>query len=656
MHPKGYFIFHLNLAFSSVDKGSWSTIVDNCYWPLLEIISDLKVPLGIEVSGWTLIKIQETCPEWVDKFRQLLSEEKCELIGSGYCQIIAPLVPYEVNIQNHKIGLDLYHCILGVRPTIALVNEMAFSDSVIDLLTEVGYSGFIMDRDNIRLAIETVDNPLREMPTLAKGVGSAEMPVLWADSILFQKLQHVSHGDISMDDYVAFIETKLSMGQHLLPLYCNDAETFDFRPGRFKEERKANPKGEWEVIRNLLSRLKADLNFTFVLPSTAFSIQKTSFTNHSRSFTSASYPTPVKKQAKYNIARWSITGRDDTWLNTMCYRIYEKLKKHKFKDLEDWKNICELWASDFRTHITDTRWFEVKERVANTLKSLNLSEDYGFIQSDSKKFKSVLYQKYLGEFKCRVFGDGIYLEIENEKTTITLNLRRGLAIDSLIFSSHGTEDCIGTLKHGSRDSILQGADYYSGGIIIEIPKSSIKITDLKPVEPSYLIEENGDLTLRAVIDTDIGEITKYFKISSVNEEITISYRMSKIKRLISSARVGNFTLSPKFSRSFERYSCHTGGFQETDFQVIGSFNQSKAATSFVSSSSGFYATTGQLYLDCAKKNIFFSWNPSECSPLCFIDHEDDYTRISFSICEVDESTRESKCYGDLTLRLSSSKF
>jgi len=294
--------------------------------------------------------------------------------------------------------------------------------------------------------------------------------------------------------------------------------------------------------------------------------------------------------------------------------------------------------------------------VAKTLKRLGLSEDYGYTQLDSEKFKSVFFREFLGGFKCRIFGDGIYLAIENEKISIALNLRRGLAIDSLIFSSHCAEECIGTLKHGSRDSILKSADFYSGGTIIEIPKSSTKITDLKPVEPKYFIEENGDLTLRAVIDTDVGEITKYIKISSVNEEITITYKLSKIKRFVSSARVGNFTLSPKFSRSFERYSCHTGGSQETDFKVIDNFNQSKAATSFVSSSSGFSATTGQLCLDCSEKNIFFSWNPSKCLPLCFIDHEDDYTRVSFSISEIDESSRESKCFADLTLRLSSFKY
>lgn len=80
MRPKGYFIFHLNLAFSSIEKSSWQTVIDKCYWPILDIISDLDVPIGIELTGWTLNNINNICPEWVDKFKLLLEEEKCELI------------------------------------------------------------------------------------------------------------------------------------------------------------------------------------------------------------------------------------------------------------------------------------------------------------------------------------------------------------------------------------------------------------------------------------------------------------------------------------------------------------------------------------------------------------------------------------------------
>ena len=319
------FCFSPKFSFSSVDKDSWDTVINNCYWPLLEIITDLDVPLGIELPGWTLNAIQETCPEWVEAFKNLLSEKKCELIGSGYCQMITPLVPYKVNMHNQKIGLDIYKKLLGITPKIALVNEMAFSDSVVDILSESGYSSFIMDRDNVHLALSMEKSPTNNLPQLAKGIDSNELPVLWADSILFQKLQQVSHGNISIEDYIDFIKSRLAKGDTLFPLYSNDAETFDFRPGRFNTESEENASGEWNTIKKVIKILKNDLGFEYVLPSDALRVKQKDFLKKSISLSSAKYPIPVKKQPKYNIARWAVTGRNDTWLNTVCYKIYSKL-------------------------------------------------------------------------------------------------------------------------------------------------------------------------------------------------------------------------------------------------------------------------------------------------------------------------------------------
>jgi hypothetical protein len=655
MKPQAYLIFHLNLAFSSIDRSSWSEIIERCYWPLLDIISDQDIPLGIEVTGWTLNNIQEKCPEWTLEFKKLLEKGKCELIGSGYCQIISPLVPYEVNLENQKIGLGVYERILGIRPSIALVNEMAFSESAVDLYSEVGYSGFIMDRDNVRLALDCEHELIQDMPGSAKGNSKVDLPVLWGDSILFQKLQHVAHGDISMDDYVSFVEKRISSDKTAIPLYCNDAETFDFRPGRFKEERSANLSGEWETIRLALSRIKDDLNVVIISPSEALEIQK-SHNIKSKRFSTAGYPIPVKKQAKYNIARWAVTGRDDTWLNTMCYRIFLKLKGSDNVDSKDWANLCELWASDLRTHITENRWVDAKHRINSTLTTLGVNNHYGFTKSSTSNFDVVSYQDHLGDFKCNIFGDGIYLLIENRNIKIIFNLRRGLAIDSLAFSSHGKEPSLVTLKHGTSESILQGSDFYSGGVVIEAPESRIKITDLHPVVPLYSIDEEGNLILRVSIDTQLGTIVKQITIKKNEEALVFSYKMGDLKYLVSSARLGNLTLSPEFSDCFSSYSCSTGGSEESIFHIEGDFEQSKAASSFVSSSRGFSATTGELSLNCKKNKLYIAWDPSECFPLTFIDHKDGYSRVSFSVSEVDDTSRESGSYGDFQFNLSTSRY
>lgn len=652
MKPKGYFIFHLNLAFSSVDKSAWSSIIEKCYWPILDIISDLNVPIGIELTGWTLNNIHKSCPEWTDKFKQLLNDGKCELIGSGYCQIIAPLVPYEVNYHNQLIGLDVYKNILGISPKIALVNEMAYSDSVIDLLSDAGYSGFIMDKDNIQLALNMENAHISQMPSIAKGIGKSKLPILWADSILFQKLQHVSHGNISIDDYLNFIKKRLSEKNFLLPLYSNDAETFDFRPGRFKEESDEINPNEWLIIRKVIKKLSHDLDFEFISPSEAILIQNNKKKLNASSLTTAGYPVPVKKQPKYNIARWAVTGRDDTWLNTICYRIYEKIRDSKYSSNDNWKMLCEFWSSDLRTHLTETRWLETKARLSNVLQKFDLDDSLVLKDEPTTLLSNKLELQKITGFDCRVFGDGIYLELKNENFNLVLNMRRGMAIESLSFTTHKGKPCIGTLKHGHLSSIEQGADFYSGGMVIDLPLLRTKVTDLHPVNPEFHLLENGNLLIISSIISEIGPITKKIELFRSSEQIAVTYNLSQVKRSISSVKLANITLSSDFSKSLTSYSCRVGGNEDRVFDIAGRISQSQSASRYVSSSRGFSSTSGKVSLNFNKSKLHFSWNNSDCTPLCFIDHDGDFSRLSFSICEFDESSKESERYGDFKVILS----
>ena len=155
MKTKGYLFFHLNLAYSSIEEEAWSKVISNCYHPLLSLSEKTDIPIGIELTGWTLKQINRLDPSWVSRFIELHKKGNCELIGSGYCQIIAPLVPFKVNEWNQKLGLKVYKKILNQAPNIALVNEMAFSNSLVNLYSQNGYKGLIMDGDNIKLAINS---------------------------------------------------------------------------------------------------------------------------------------------------------------------------------------------------------------------------------------------------------------------------------------------------------------------------------------------------------------------------------------------------------------------------------------------------------------------------------------------------------------------
>ena len=127
--------------------------------------------------------------------------------------------------------------------------------------------GIIIDRDNIKLAINS-----DVMPTHTTGNNDTVLPILWSDSIMFQKLQHYVHGDISMNDYLSYFRDCLSNNDPVLPIYCNDAEIFDYRPGRFSEERPTHHEGEWNRIRKAINKIRDELRIDIVLPSDALKV------------------------------------------------------------------------------------------------------------------------------------------------------------------------------------------------------------------------------------------------------------------------------------------------------------------------------------------------------------------------------------------------
>ena len=651
MTQNGYIIFHLNLAFSSIEESKWREVIGKCYWPILDIIKELDIPIGIELSAWTLLRIQETDPDWITAFKSLLKKNKCELLGSGYCQIIAPLVPYVINLKNLKIALSCYRNILDVKPKIAFVNELAFSNSVVDLLVELDFSALVMERDNINLALKNKKQDLNSITALATGNSGTALPVLWADSMLFQKFQQVVHGDISLRDYEKYVKKRLSNENLSLAIYCNDAETFDFRPGRFAEERSFNPMGEWKAIARVLTSLRKNLKMNYLLPSDAIYQDSLTLPMQEINLSSGCYPIPVKKQPKYNISRWAVTGRDDTWINTMCYRIYQYLEENRCKDSKAWEELCEFWSSDFRTHITDLRWKKLNKRIAKVLQKYRITSNYVKLDVNREDFiplsPSIKHQK----FSIVDIEPGIYVGIETESIKVVFNLRRGMVIEKLAFKAQEFRTSIGTLKQGFFKDISRGADFYSGGVIIELPEKRQKITDLQPVEVKASVNKNGNLELLVEIETSIGKIEKIIEIFLYEEKVKISYYLSGMKENIASIRLGNFTLSPEFSKSLVSYACNTGGNFKTEFDVDGTIHQSQSASSFVSSSRGFCSTSGELFIKGSIDSLAITWDPFNCVPLCFLDHDNEYTRIIFSLNEVDDTSTKKDLSGSLSLAI-----
>jgi len=216
--------FHLNLAYSSIEEEQRAEVVRRCYWPLLRLARDLGLPLGIEAPAYTLEAAAVADSEWLAEMRSLVTDGPCEFIGSGYAQLIGPLVPAEVNAANLRLGNDAYNRLLGFRPDIALVNEQAYSAGLVAHYLEAGHQAIVMEWDKPRLYSPGVAG--RVALSAAGRVWTARRgdPAAVEQVTRFQKFQRYAHGEIELDEYLDYLGSHTSSTARAFPLYGGDIE------------------------------------------------------------------------------------------------------------------------------------------------------------------------------------------------------------------------------------------------------------------------------------------------------------------------------------------------------------------------------------------------------------------------------------------------
>lgn len=573
--------FHLNLAFSSIEEEERPEVIRCCYWPLLHLIRDQCLPVGIEASGYTLEEIKRLDPDWLVELQNLCREGIAEFIGSGYTQIIGPLVPAAVNRANQRIGLEVYEEILGFRPEIVLVNEQAYAAGLIPIYREAGYRAIIMEWENSGSGDSDWNPDWRYLPQYAKAPDGSVLPVIWNQSIPFQKFQRYTHGEMELPAYLEFLGNRVESDERTFALYGNDAEIFDYRPGRFHTETTIGDDSEWGRIGRLYETIRTDKRFTLILPSQVLDfIERDGAGNHLQ-LESVAHPVPVKKQAKYNVTRWALTGNDDFHLNTACWQLYNILDGESDSLKKYWKELCYLWSSDFRTHITLKRWLGVQKRLSLIQGQLNPVSSEDKVDVD-------LYKNN----KFSICPDGDILDIETEQQRLRLNCRRGLVIDGWWDKDVSGQPLIKTLPHGYFDNINYGADYYTGHFVLETPGQH-KVTDLCEVEPEWKIVD-GSLIVHADIATSLGNIRKEIRLTGDNVGFEVLYHFNWAECPSGNLRLGHITLNPElFDKDRLFFRTHNGGEMAESF-LLGNkdINHLMPVSGLVSARSGLGLTSG----------------------------------------------------------------
>ena len=570
--------FHLNLMFSSIEEDVRPAIVERCYWPLLRAVERTGFPIGLEATGYTLRAIEHLDPAWLAKLRDLISRGLIEPIASGEAQLIGPLAPASVNRANLRLGNQTYEALLGRVPSLVLVNEQCFSRSMIDHYIDAGYRGFIADWDNVHLANPDWDPALRYAAQRALSPTGRALPVLWSLTVAFQKFQRLAHCSDAPATYRHWLDRQIEKHPAALNLYCNDVEIFDFRPGRFEAEPRQSAHSEWGGIEALLQELRADPRLACVLPSDILGTLADEEAP-ALELTTAATPLPTKKQEKYNVLRWAATGRDDIGINSRCIALAHRLEASSAASDEDWRELCYLYASDFRTHITERRWSTYRTRLAA------FEARWG----GEIARRAIRPQPEPKERALQPRADGL-IALQSGPLGIELNAKRGLALHRLWQGNRPEQWLIGTIPFGYYDDIRLGADFYSNHLVFQQPGKA-QVTDLAPVE-AWLSEEPRWQSVYARIATALGSVEKEVRLHRDEPRLDLLYRLNWPSLPLGVLRLGHVTVNPEaFDADALWYATHNGGGVAEKFRLDGGdFDHGRPVSHVVSASTGLGMT------------------------------------------------------------------
>ncbi len=633
-----YVVFHINLAFSAIEEEERPTVVERCYWPVIRLAKHF--PIGIEATSYTLSRIQEIDPNWIAELRQLIAQQKVEFVGSGAVQLIGPLVAPEVTRWNLELGNRDYKRILGVKPTLALVNEQAYAPGLLPLYMEAGYEAVMLDWAEAASHHPEWPSDLSGKPQTIRGAG-VEMPVVWSDAISFQKFQRYAHGELSAEEYFEFLSLQQEKGARAIPLYTSDAEVFDYRPGRFQSEAGLGSSVEYERIHLLLTAMKKSGVANFVLPSDVLVLRDP--TLEALQVESAAAPVTVKKQRKYNLLRWGLTGRSDMRLNTYCWRRLEQLKQTDDVPEADWRSLLHMWASDFRTHITKKRWNKLQDSLAPLPPAQEAHSNNGNAASPAT---------------CQIEEQGRNLVVQTPIGHLVLNCYRGMAIQAFGFGQYepavagapSENSLIGTLSHGFFDDIEFGADFYSGHMVFE-PADAGKISDLSRCTPTQTLDEAaGKLVLVAEINTGMGVIRKSIILHISEHCVSVEYELPDELRLWGSLRLGHAMLNPRaFDPKSLFFASHNGGedleyhslYQNGELVAI---DHGRSVNKLVSANTALGMTGGKLVIGDKSKQVVLTMSRIDAAGLgmvaCQPVKNSFFARALISVRETDETARK----------------
>ncbi|MEX1023610.1 MAG: hypothetical protein WD226_00915 [Planctomycetota bacterium] len=597
-------LFHLDPCSPSLARAARGDVVRRWYRPLLALLD--RVPgmvLALEAPLHALERIDSLDPEWNADLARLVTLGQVEFVGSGDSRLIGPLVPECVHVANQRLGVEGYAARFGAPPRVALVNELAFSQGIVDGYLDAGYEALIVEWNSARRIHPEWSDELGFRPALTRSPRGRPIAVLWVDAVGADELQRAVRGPSGEAQDLAWLGRQVGDSDRHVCLYV---------------EPELEP-GEWQRLTTLLLRA-SEAGVVWTTPSGARRVVAAA--PEELTLATGAEPILVEHRPGYNVARWAVSGRNDLSANATCQGEAYALAS-TVAPLDRWRGLCRRWASHLRTDAT-----EEQGRGSAAVRLRRARRDR-------------LPEAPARPSTCAAWRlDGRRVLVETDGVSASLLLDYGLAFESVAFRAHGGEPAFGTLPMGTFDDIDWAADFYSGHLAIGVPGAG-RVTDLDegPLEVQQLPE---GVSFGVRVTTALGTLTKRVFVAA--DSVRVAWDLAALgPRPRGSVRLCAVTLLDDAFGERLFATTSNGGARER-YRLSGEIDQAREVAPLVTSRGGYGAVDGRFVLDDGQRGLELSWDPTRAPAMPLLQHltigRKRFCRVSLSLGELDDTFRE----------------
>ena len=346
-------IFDIGNNYSYFDQGRnkhyLERVINKSYLPtnrlFLKLINETQgqFKLALSLSGVLLEQLEESAPEVLKSFKQLVDTGACELVTETYYHSLASYFSQEefkaqVSLQTNKL-----RCLFGVKPKIFRNTELLYFNNLAQIIYDLGYKGVL---------IEGADKILkgRDPNVLYSAKPTPELKLILknyslSDDIAFRFSNHDwKEFPLTPDKFLNWIKAASRNERSSINLFM-DYETFG--------EHQWEETGIFNFFENFIQNANQDPDLRFLLPNEIISMNNSA-------------------QEELNIQEpltWADTERDlSAWLGNelqkeaahTLYGLEGKIRKAKDKNLlAQWRHLqtsdhfyymCTKWFNDGDVH------------------------------------------------------------------------------------------------------------------------------------------------------------------------------------------------------------------------------------------------------------------------------------------------------------------